>query len=206
MDYLVQGAESDQTIGFAGPKIYYLDRHTNGDVISFAGGAFNPWIGARNRGAGELDSGQYDEPRIVDYVEGSCFLVKKQVIHKTGLLDPTYFAYWEDVDWCMRGLEKGYKSAFFPQAKIWHKVSTSNANQTKIYYWTRNTFWFMNRKTTEVQYVAFLVYFFTIYMPSKCFSLALYHRDLASLRLFLKGVVDGVKKPVRTKTVRSNKG
>ena len=158
-------------------------------------GAFNPWIGAHNRGVGELDSGQFDNARVVDYVEGSCFLVKKQVIYETGLLDPTYFAYWEDIDWCIRGLEKGYKSAFFPQAKIWHKVSTSNTNQSKIYYWTRNRFWFMKKRTTEAQYITFLAYFFTIEMPSKCFSYTLYHRDLASLRRFLKGIVDGLKNP-----------
>ncbi len=60
LDRLVAAAEGDQTIGFAGPKVYYLDHEDGGHVISFAGGALNMWIGrSRHRGLDELDSGQY---------------------------------------------------------------------------------------------------------------------------------------------------
>ena len=38
LDRLVAAAEGDQTIGFAGPKVYYLDHEAGGHVISFAGG------------------------------------------------------------------------------------------------------------------------------------------------------------------------
>ena len=44
----------------------------------------------------------YDDTTHVDYLEGSCILMKTYVIGELGLLDSVFFTYWEDLDWCMR--------------------------------------------------------------------------------------------------------
>ena len=124
---LVRVAESDSRIGFVGPKIYYDECHGRRDVIAFAGGRINLWIGkARNIGEGEKDIGQYDDIKEVSYVQGACLLAKREVVQRIGLLDSTLFAYWEETDWCMRGCRAGYSSVFVQNAKIWHKVAVSS--------------------------------------------------------------------------------
>jgi GT2 family glycosyltransferase len=214
LDCLVQEAESDSSIGFVGPKIYRLyegeateyavwstfrwknmrlDSRQKTTILHSAGGLFNPWLGrVRHRGAGELDTGQYDERETVDFVEGSCVLVKKSIIKKIGMLDPTYFAYMEDVDLCLRGTDAGYKTVYVPQAKVWHKGSKSSAHPTRFYYTTRNRFWLM-QKRTKLQYGAFLFSFFLINAPLSVIIIIVFQRGAGTLTAFFKGVTDGLR-------------
>jgi GT2 family glycosyltransferase len=193
LDELVNVAESDPRIGFAGPKVYYYNYNQKKDIINFAGGKLEMWKGRTSHiGLNEVDNGQYDEIKEVDYVEGSCLLIRKDVIKDIGLFDPIYFAYWEENDLCMRGNRAGYISIFVPKAKIWHKIAASNINNKKIYYLTRNQFWFFKRYATWNQYLLFLLYFFIFQMWLTGGSIALYHRDIRSLKSFLKAVLHGL--------------
>jgi len=198
LDRLVEAAESDHAIGFAGPKVYYLGKDAN-RIISFAGGALNLWVGrSRHRGLDQLDSGQYDDLAEVDYVEGSCVLAKKTALDHIGLLDPTYFSYWEDVDWCTRGWNAGYKSIYVPNARIWHKPSSSNVSGTKTYYRARNRLWFVRKRGNRLQFLAFFFFFFVVDAPFAMLRLALWHRDWRALKLFVVGTREGLKTPPMT--------
>jgi len=100
-------------------------------AFTFCRRSFNAWLGKiRHKGAAEFDVGQYDEQKEVDFVEASCVLAKRAVIKKIGLLDATYFAYLEDVDWCLRGQRAGYATVFVPQATIWHKEANLAPTKT----------------------------------------------------------------------------
>jgi GT2 family glycosyltransferase len=119
---LVKASESRKTAGFFGPKIYYCDSSGRKDVISFAAGKLSLLTGkGRALGKHEIDVGQYDAIREVDYLEGSCLFVKTQVIDEIGLLDPVFFAYFEDYDWCVRGKNHGYASVYVPTAAYHRK-------------------------------------------------------------------------------------
>jgi len=132
---MINVGESNKKSGILGPKTYFYDFKGRKDVICFAGGSLNMKMGeSQSLGFSEVDNGQHDDLREVKYVEGSCLLVKKEVIEKIGFLDTRYFAYWEETDFCIRGLNAGYKSIYVPTSKIWHKVSASFNNPIKIYY------------------------------------------------------------------------
>jgi GT2 family glycosyltransferase len=95
---LIEAGESDKEIGILGPiggKINWL--YTKGIHVT------------KNN----------------DYISGVCMLVKRSVIEKIGLMPEEYFLYFEDVDWCLRARKAGYKCVLVPEAKIWHKVSSS---------------------------------------------------------------------------------
>lgn len=189
---LVSAAESSDEIGFAGPKIYYYDFQGRKDVLSVAGIELIMNKGSFHRiGAMEVDRGQYDQLRQVDYLEGSCLLIKREVLDKIGLFNSNYFAYWEETDLCLRGVKAGYRSVYVPSSKIWHKVSASSVGLTKLYYMTRNRLWFMrdNASSTEIAY--FLMYFFT-YQFWLSIGIYLRRRNLFYLKTYLKGVWDGI--------------
>ena len=89
---LINAGEEDTYIGILGPKIYYYDKP---DVIWSAGCKIS-WKFARGIqiGSGEVDKNQYDDPKKVEYVSGSAFLIKTDVINKIGLMDKNYFLYF----------------------------------------------------------------------------------------------------------------
>jgi len=191
---LVKVGESDEKIGIVGPKIYYYDFNGRRDVINFAGGKFSMWKGQPYHiGINEVDKGQYDKIKEVDYVEGSCLLTRREVLDKIGLFDPSYFAYWEENDLCMRGFKAGYKSVYVPKSKIWHKVSSSANSGMKIYYLTRNRFLFMKKHAGKVQFLSFLLYFFGFQFWFTSGIFVIYHRDVEGFISFLRGVIDGLK-------------
>lgn len=58
--------------------------------------------------------------REVDYVIGAAFMVRRAAVEQVGLLDPNFFLYAEEKDWCYRVRQAGYKIYFLPDAEIIH--------------------------------------------------------------------------------------
>jgi GT2 family glycosyltransferase len=58
--------------------------------------------------------------REVDIVSGMFMLVRNEAIREVGLMDETYFLYFEDTDWCYRFSKAGWKMLFWPGARVIH--------------------------------------------------------------------------------------
>jgi hypothetical protein len=193
LDELVEAAESDPRIGFAGPKIYYCNFNGKKNVIQTAGGKMN-----FRRGTNEAlkalmeDQGQRDETREVDYVSGACLLTKKRLIHDIGMLDPCYFMYWEEVDWCIRGRKAGYKCLQVPTSRIWHKINPSKGGEAYYYYRTRNKFWFLKKNGTTKEYLSALTFFFFYQFWVTTGSVLLRHKSPKEFFALVIGTWDGL--------------
>ncbi|RMH70592.1 MAG: glycosyltransferase family 2 protein [Gemmatimonadetes bacterium] len=132
---MVEVGETDPTIGMLGPKIYY---HTEPNVIWYAGGEISLWKGlAWHTGIREPDTGQFDEIRDVGYITGCALMVKRNVIEKIGMLDPTYVAYAEDSDFSLRAHRAGYRLVYVPSAKLWHKIGGAWGTVTRRKIWNK---------------------------------------------------------------------
>ena len=55
-----------------------------------------------------------------DWIMGSILLVSKQVIAKVGLIDESFFMYFEDVDWARRFWQNGFKVVYYPKVFAYH--------------------------------------------------------------------------------------
>ena len=64
-----------------------------------------------------LDEGDVSE---VDALSGSCMMVRRDVIEEVGPLDEDYFMYGEDIDWCYRMQQAGWKIYYVPETEIIH--------------------------------------------------------------------------------------
>lgn len=64
----------------------------------------------------------YDKkaPRGVDWVMGSAILVTREAVRKVGPMDRRFYMYMEDVDWCRRFWENGYRVVYYPEATVYH--------------------------------------------------------------------------------------
>lgn len=191
LDGLVRAAGTDGNIGFAGPKTYFYDHNGRKDIISFAGGLLDMWRG-KSIHIGEKceDRGQFDNNRNVDYVEGSCMLARTDMVRKIGMMDPAYFAYWEETDWCVRAAKAGYRSVYVPSSRIWHRVNASSIGSSNIYYLTRNRLWFMRKYARPTQFITFLVFFTGYFLEMNRHFL--FHRNTNGLKALYKGLRDGI--------------
>lgn len=60
------------------------------------------------------------EPVDVDYAISACWLIRKDAFRKVGLFDEKIFYSPEDVDYCMRVWENGFKVTYVPDARVIH--------------------------------------------------------------------------------------
>jgi N-acetylglucosaminyl-diphospho-decaprenol L-rhamnosyltransferase len=66
------------------------------------------------------------EPREVDWVSGAFMLVRKAVIDDIGLMDESYFLYFEETDFTRRARLAGWGCWHVPQSRIVHLVGQSS--------------------------------------------------------------------------------
>jgi GT2 family glycosyltransferase len=115
---LVEVAEARPDAGFLGPLVYH---HDEPRVIQSAGGAIAPDWRTYHLGQNQLDTGQYTRPSEVDWVTGCAIFMRMRVVDRIGMLDPEFFIYSEEVDWCVRARRAGFTGLVVPASRIWHK-------------------------------------------------------------------------------------
>ncbi len=67
----------------------------------------------------------HNQPCQVDWVSGAAMFIRKQVVDAIGGLDPEYFMYCEDTDYCKRAWDHGFKVIYLPTAVITHAIGRS---------------------------------------------------------------------------------
>ena len=109
--------------GIVGAQLQYPDGR-----IQFGGTVRNrdqpEWFDHRYRfkprGWGPADQ---TSPAIA--VTGACMYVRREVIERIGLLDERYAMAYEDVDWCLRAWQAGFRVLYFPSAQLIHHESVT---------------------------------------------------------------------------------
>lgn len=118
---LVDAAYSGKSIGIAGCRFVTSD----GKLLH--AGAYMPrttfW--GQQIGGGETDLNQFSSIREVESVTGACFYIKRELLGKMGGLDPAYFSYFEDTDYCLRAKTCGYKTICAGNVTILHYENAS---------------------------------------------------------------------------------
>src|SRR5919202_2592388 len=144
---LVQEAERRPEAGLVGPKIVWA-----GELERiWSAGMSVAWHRATIEAhRGEPDDGRFDGSRVVQGLSGCTLLAKRAVLERVGLLDERYFAYYEDLDWCLRARQAGFRCLYVGAAQSSHVGSaTSNPNTGRSrsaflnYYAARNILLFM---------------------------------------------------------------
>lgn len=189
---LVEVAESDPEIGIVGPKICFYNEP---NIIQSAGMQIDWWRGRILLDTStQIDEGQCDETREVDWVVGCALLIKRNTVGEIGMLYAGYFSYVEEADWCARATRAGYIVTYIPTAQIWHKrkLPIDRIDGFQLYYLTRNRFLFMKRNSTKLQLISFFVYFFLRDFLLIPLRLIFRQKDPKLLRNFYKGTCDGI--------------
>jgi GT2 family glycosyltransferase len=144
LSHLIEDIDADPSIGVVGPMIYYFDLpdtiwSAGGRIDWKRGGSFMIGVDKRHH------EGEYTT-REVDFVSGCALLVRMSALERAGDLDPRFFAYYEETEWCVRIRRAGYCILHVPRAKIWHKIKPNDERAESPlvhYYMTRNRLLFL---------------------------------------------------------------
>jgi len=79
-----------------------------------------------------------DHPVEVEAISGACMLVRRAALEEVGLLDEGYFMHCEDLDWCMRFRQKGWRILFVPEARMIHYKGHCSRSRPIFVEWNKH--------------------------------------------------------------------
>lgn len=160
---LIKVGESDAKIGILGPMVYHFDEP---QVIQSAGGSLGKYWLSTHLGKDETDRGQFQTAHEVEWISGCAILVRRSLIEQVGTLDPKFFLYWEETEWCIRARKAGWHIFHVPQARLWHKGVQRNYQPKPYvtYYVTRNRLFTLakHKAPWTARLIAFIYIFRTL--------------------------------------------
>jgi GT2 family glycosyltransferase len=79
-----------------------------------------------------------DVPIEVEAISGACMLVSRVALEKVGGFDEGYFLHCEDLDWCMRFRQEGFKILFVADARVVHHKGTCSRSRPVFVEWHKH--------------------------------------------------------------------
>jgi hypothetical protein len=112
-------------------------------------GAFDRLV--RNR---LVRMGTFEQPVEVEWVSGAAMAIRREVFDAIGLMDESYFLYFEETDFTWRARAAGWQTWHLPQARVVHFVGqltgvrTANARPKRLppyWYESRRRYFVLNQ-------------------------------------------------------------
>lgn len=150
---LLKTADAHPESGFFAPKIIYDDDGVQvscfrahsplSELIRTARTSFV----TRMFKSHEVALGEDPDRSQIEWASFACILLRGDMVRNIGQMDEGYFLYFEDVEYCMRGREAGWKITYEPDAKVVHfrggsgpvKSLASNQKRLPSYYYASRT-------------------------------------------------------------------
>ena len=154
IDVLLAFIESDEKLAAVGARTCERARPTK---IYYDGGYINATdhykVTLRNFGR-DIHECDDEDVEDVDYVVGSCILMRLETVRSIGAFNETFFLYYEEADWCLRAKKRGWKLGVTTRTTVYH--APSEKKQTYHYYMSRNRIRFIklhsNSPTKHISY------------------------------------------------------
>ncbi len=134
LPHLLAVMADDERIGVLGCRLLKADGtldHAAKRMLPTPGDALRYFVPARLR----RRASRYTAPHVgerdvaeVDAVNGAFMLVRRAAVDEVGLLDESYWMYGEDLDWCARFRQRGWKVVYDGRVVAHHlKAGSSGA-------------------------------------------------------------------------------
>lgn len=142
LDRMVQLMESQSDIGLAGCRLVRPDGsldHASKRSFPTVLGALGHFTGVGRRAGAHARLAQYRAPGLgetesgeVDAVNGAFMLVRRSALDGVGLLDEGYWIYGEDLDWCYRFKQHGWRVWYEGSATVVHKKAGTTGSYRRL--------------------------------------------------------------------------
>jgi len=138
--------ESDPLIGACQPKIRSYHHRDEFEYAGAAGGYIDeygyPFCRGRLFLTIEKDTGQYEDQVEIFWATGACLFLRSKLFHQLGGFDEDFFAHMEEIDFCWRLHNYGYRVMYCPGSMVYHigGGTLPKASWRKTYLNFRNNF------------------------------------------------------------------
>ncbi len=126
---------SELPAGVIAPRVMQREQP---DKAWYAGGSLdNGWVFKNIHN--EYDVTDSSAAVEVDFAPGCCLGIGRDVLCQVGLLDESFFVYWEDTDFCLRLKNNGIKVFYVPEPSLLHSGGESSGGEhspayMRLYY------------------------------------------------------------------------
>jgi len=157
LDSLVGYMDSHPDVAVVGPKILNPDGSLQPSVRRFPGiwsslAVFSGLHRVMKLSGYLMKNFDYNAESEVDQVMGAALLTRRKIIEEQGFLDEKYWLWYEEVDFCKRLKNAGYKIKYYPNAQIIHHkgagftqmpvyLRKKTVAHSLIYYFRKNGHW-----------------------------------------------------------------
>jgi len=141
-DILLQQLKNNPSIGIIGPKLLNFDGKVQPSCFKFYTPSIiiyrRTFLGRFQFAKRKINKFLYkdkdlEKPQEIDWIMGSAIMTIRRAFEKVGLMEENFgFMYFEDVDWCRRFWEKGFKVVYYPHAKMFHYHGKGSASQSAL--------------------------------------------------------------------------
>ncbi len=124
IESVIELMDSDKNIAACQPKILSWHNKEQFEYAGASGGYIDkygyPFCRGRIFQSMEKDNGQYNDVREVFWASGACMFVRAEVFNELGGFDEDFFAHMEEIDFCWRAKNRGYKIMVQPSSAVYH--------------------------------------------------------------------------------------
>lgn len=192
----VELAARNKSVAVVGPAIAYL---ADPERLWFGGGYISEWFAFTRHVGLNRPVSQVPRTSTTGYISGCCALVSSRAWRSIGPFREDFFAYYEDVEWCSRARDNGWRCLFLGEVLCWHAVGASigrrNSNgltEGMAYYLARNPLRFAIETRPRLRRLTRAAGLFSIWNAYNALRL-LQGREGAAARAYLEGLVDAVR-------------
>lgn len=182
----------EKNVGIVGSRInYFFDKKT----IWYISGRINSYLGiSKHENLKHIPERSF----TTDYVTGCSLFTSVEKINNVGLMDESYFLYYEETDWNIKFKNQKYNILVNPKSIVYHKVGSAsggmkNPNPILDYYDLRNSLFFAKKNFNKFKLLS-VVCFNSLRIFTKFFKIInkRLDRKLIRFKLILKGYLEGI--------------
>lgn len=126
-DRLIEVLEAQSDVGAVGARIVNADDGADQDY-PFRFPSLGCMVARVLQGAQYPAVGQHG-PVELERLHGAGMMLRGTLLRSIGVLDDGFFMYDEDVDWCTRARQKGWRLCLVPESRVLHHGGASSGRE-----------------------------------------------------------------------------
>ncbi len=185
---IIEQMDANEKIAAVQPKLLSYFKRDEFEYAGAAGGFVDkygyPFCRGRVFSYLEKDHGQYDTEMDVFWATGAALFVRSDVYRTMGGLDADFFAHMEEIDFCWRIKNAGYKIKINPASVVYHigGGTLPKNNSFKTYLNFRNNLFLLLKNLPEERLrKTFIVKFFLDQIAAFFFLLQGHFKDFTAV-------------------------
>jgi len=212
LEGIISFMDNNKDVAVCQPKLLSYLHKDEFEYAGAAGGFIDkygyPFCRGRLFTCMEKDKGQYDDIAELFWATGACMFVRSDIYRSLGGLDDDFFTHMEEIDFCWRVKNAGYRVMCYPKSVVYHYggVTLQTGSPKKTYYNFRNNLIMLYKNLpTHRLFPVFCMRFFYDIIAALRFLFDSGIRDFFAVFKAHLSFIKGFKKSVAKRRMLKNK-